>query len=73
MFDKKTSEFLLKNVIYIFLFTSQGYDGEMAYIATQGKKKLNSSNDKNHCLYALYQNELITLLTDTTLYIKCRC
>ena len=46
----------------------------MAYIATQGKKKkLNGSNDKNHCLYALYQNELITLLTDTTLYIKCRC
>ena len=46
----------------------------MAYIATQGKKKkLNSSNDKYHCLYVLYQNELITLLTDTTLYIKCRC
>ena len=73
MFDKKNFGISIEKRNIFFYLHHRVIMEKWHTLQLKVKKELNGSNDKNQCLYVLYQNELITLLTDTTIYIKCRC
>lgn len=68
MFDKKNFGISIEKRNIFFYLHHRVIMEKWHTLQLKVKKELNGSNDKNQCLYVLYQNELITLLTDTTIY-----